>query len=798
MAVVPDDVDISGMPDPPADLAAPPEADISDMPTPADVFKQRVGRDPTDPELENFKQHPENWAGFEGDTNPEGEAHAKKFLKILKEHPLTVTAGIAENAFSGITSGVGSLADVVTGAQPGAHDFTYQPRTEAGKQIAAAGSEESANIGQGYDEAFGTGPLAQTVKERGQEALGAISTVVPALKGARALASRIGSGARAAGTISDFGGKAAAEAEAATPLPTAQTPAPEGQVTGEALRAQPDPLAQPAPAEAPMAQANVATPPGAAPKTPTRVPGKPHITLKPQITVPESTPAAPPAPSAPEPVRFMSPNAEGASTGGALPVENQGERLQTLHDLNKLSGNQLGEVRTSAITGDTAETGNDWAHAKVQDAGGRRMQEVIGGETNAIRTAADNLVDRTGTEASGVDQPALRQRGTIISDAIGKIQDWFDNSIKSVYTTAKQRANGIPISDMPQTKALIGTPSEFYGTTEGEALHRGVVARAQHLGLMDGQGQFKPATVEQAEQFRQYLGEQWTPRTAGVIGKLKDALDSDVAQHGGADLFDQARSLRTRRATLLDDPTGIAKLLHPDDRLGINRDVPLEQVPDYVANLPADQFNHVINVLKSSAHLGDGELADSSAAAIREIKGHMAAKLHAAGSAPIQDGWSAKGFYKQANQYANKMPAVFSPKEMGDWKTVNDASNTLRMDRTYKGAKVEEHNIRLGTALRAKAGGLAKAGVDIGAHHVIPVVGPAIAEASGITDKIGRFIGGNPEAAAERIRLGQVEGRITQLNTPENEPTGTNTPTMGQRIGGGRQRGGPAAASRGQ
>ncbi len=813
MAVTADDgIDISGMPDPPADLtsagvADPASAgpDISSMPTPADLFKQTVGRDPeNDYELQQFKDRPEDFGlAPPSPTFEAGKEDLKKVGKIIAKHPLTALPGLLETGVSGVMGGVGNLADALTLSEPGTHDYAYQPRLEAGKEFAQVQSDEGKGIGNAYTSAFGQGPLAETVKQYGPEALGAISTVAPLIHGAGAGAARLASGARAAGTISDFGGaNAAAAAEAATPPPTAPTPAIEGPVTGDALRAQPDPLASAAPA--PEVPAATTAPPEAnvAPEPPTRVPGKPHIRLKAAAMGPPTeapavaeTPAEAPAvaetpaeaPAGPETPRFTPPSAEGATAGPAAP-EAQADRLNTLRNLNELAGGALDEVRTSAISGDTKAAGVDYTHAKPDDAAGQRMQGVISGETNALRSAADNMVERTGTIDDGIDQPALRQRGTIISKAISGIENWFDNNIKSVYETAKQRARGIPIQNMQNFASLAGDESQFAGTMEGEALYRGVQSRARKLGLIGNDGAFKPATIEQAEQMRQGLGEMWTPRTAAVIGRLKDSLDMDVAQHGGADLFTQARALRAQKGKMLEDPTGIAKLLHPDDRLGINRAVPLEQVPDYVADLPADQFNHVINVLKSSAHLGGGELADDAAAAIREIKGHMAARIHDAGSSKIQGGWDAKSLYKQLNQYSNKMPSVFSPNEMTDWKTLNDASNALRMDRTYKGAVVEAHNVGLMGKAREKAGTLARGAIDVGAHHVAPGVGPALAEITGLSEKVGKFVGGDPEKAALARRLADVEGRITKLNPEEPTPKG---PTLGQRIGGGRQRGGP-------
>jgi hypothetical protein len=110
-------------------------------------------------------------------TPPTATQHAADVFGIIRRHPFMAPTGLAENALSGVTGGVGSLADALTGSDPGTHDYAYRPRTEAGKAIAAASADEAAAVGRGYDAVVGTGPLAQTLKERVPEALGAISTV---------------------------------------------------------------------------------------------------------------------------------------------------------------------------------------------------------------------------------------------------------------------------------------------------------------------------------------------------------------------------------------------------------------------------------------------------------------------------------------------------------------------------------------------------------------------------------------------------------------------------------------------
>jgi hypothetical protein len=119
---------------------------------------------------------------------PSASDHVTQVMNILRQHPMTTMTGIAENAFSGLTGGIGSLADAVTGSEPGTHDWAYRPRTEAGQQIAQAAGDEVAALGRGYDKLPGADtPLGQTIKRYAPEALGAIGTVTGLAEAPKAL-----------------------------------------------------------------------------------------------------------------------------------------------------------------------------------------------------------------------------------------------------------------------------------------------------------------------------------------------------------------------------------------------------------------------------------------------------------------------------------------------------------------------------------------------------------------------------------------------------------------------------------
>jgi hypothetical protein len=115
----------------------------------------------------------------EDPRNKTGLQHLADTAGVFARHPFSAGVGMAENAISGIGAGVGSLAEAVTGADPGKYSqrLAYSPRTQAGQEISRLGSDEAAKIGQVYDRVAGTGPLAQTLKERLPQAVGAVGTV---------------------------------------------------------------------------------------------------------------------------------------------------------------------------------------------------------------------------------------------------------------------------------------------------------------------------------------------------------------------------------------------------------------------------------------------------------------------------------------------------------------------------------------------------------------------------------------------------------------------------------------------
>lgn len=437
------------------------------------------------------------------------------------------------------------------------------------------------------------------------------------------------------------------------------------------------------------------------------------------------------------PLEFLPPEAEGTKSKAA-PAAEQDSRAATLRALG------LKEVRNSALSGDYKESGTDFQTSKLDHAGGKRMNSVMENERQALRNYSEGLVERTGGTAE-TDAIARRNRGQAIAAPIEAYDAALEAETKKLYAIADQRAAGQAIKLDAVGNILTKEKAAFLGTTEGKQLLEGVTARAKELGLLGDNDVFHPATVEQAERLRQYLNDNYSPRAGKLIAKLKDAIDDDVTRVAGADIYAAGRKIRSARAMNLEDPVGVSKLLAPEDRLGINRDVAHEDIPKYVTSLSSDQFGHVVRVLKDAGK--NAAIAPQAATALNEIRATFANAVRDAGES-TQGMWNAKGVNKYLRDNSARMEQVFSPEEMRQYQTLNDGGRILRMDRSYPGAAAQGHNFVVNGAIQAAEHGATAAGAVMG--HIPGALA-------------GHAIGKGVKALDSRAISAAVEKRIRTL-----------------------------------
>lgn len=404
-----------------------------------------------------------------------------------------------------------------------------------------------------------------------------------------------------------------------------------------------------------------------------------------------------------------------AHNGMRLP---QGQRQARQQILQRI-GLTDDEIRLSATSGDAKAAATDYQTSKLDNPGGDHLRKVLDNERAAITRYSEKLVHESGG-TPGLGQTESLQRGQNIVAPLDDLKMYFDDGIRSLYKAADERAQGVPIA-LGETDNLLKTnKSSFTGTTDGQALYGGVKGRMEELGIVDADGAPGGVTVQQAEQLKQYLNEQWSPKTSRLIRRLKDAIDDDVTKAAGEDIYRSARALRAARGRILDDPKGISRIMDADGPEGINRAVAIEKIPDTMTTLPVAQFRHIVKTLQGVPE----ELQPQAQAALAEIKSQFANKLHEAGTKHATQ-WNAKGVTQYLNANSARMKALFSDAELANFATLNDAGHILRFDSSYPGAAAQTHN-------------LARSGMMQGIEHMATVGG---ASAGGILGPVGAALG---------------------------------------------------------
>lgn len=423
----------------------------------------------------------------------------------------------------------------------------------------------------------------------------------------------------------------------------------------------------------------------------TEAPPAPGRTAAPQASAPPagtstSTSQAPPAATAtaastpPPTPTFEAPEIPTPKT--TLSPEEQQANIDAMKAIG------LDAQRASAIGGDKFMAGTEFQQSKLNTAQGEVMREQLAKEQGAVKNFAQSIVQDTG--ATSATPEAV---GQAIRAPLQGLSQHYDDAIGSLYKTADQRAAGAPSVEPTTFGALLSRDSVFQGKAENNQLRRGVLAYAREQNLIGGDGTLQPMTVRTAEGMRQYLNSQWSPQNSGLIGKIKESLDTDVAKAGGNDIYRQARALHAERKNTLDNPNGISSLLNENGPNGINQSVPDERVAPKMLAMPTNQFAHVIDTLNSLPP----ELAPHGQQAIAEVKGALAQKIYKAGdSGGTQNGpsaWNAANVTKALNANASKMARVFTPEEIAKFQALNRAGHILLTPSAYPGAAVQGHNL---------------------------------------------------------------------------------------------------------
>lgn len=385
--------------------------------------------------------------------------------------------------------------------------------------------------------------------------------------------------------------------------------------------------------------------------------------------------AAPPAPAAvPAEVPKFDDSAPSTVKASLAPDQQQ-KNLDLMREVG------LNETRPSAISGDKFTAGNEYQLAKTDTPQGEVLRAQFAKENTALNNYSQQIAQDTGARAASPEEA-----GQIIRQPLQGLNDYYDNAVKGIYQAADQRAAGIAGIDADSFKSMMDTRSNFAGKSENGALGRGINAYLKEQGIRNADGTFNPMNAQQAEGVRQYINGQWSPQNSGLIGKVKESLDMDVAKSAGDDVYAQARALHAERKNVLDNPKGISSLLNEEGPNGINQMVPDEKVGQKLTSMPVGQLRHIVDTLNNVP----AELQPAAQQALSEMKGVFADAVNKAGQGAE---WNAARVTKQLNDQRSRMGLLFDDGEMSQFRTLNDAGHVLQKPTAYPGAAVQGHNL---------------------------------------------------------------------------------------------------------
>jgi len=626
---------------------------------------------------------PKHW----WEVSPEEQAQIDK----MKDESGGAGGGILQVGAHAVTSAFGNLAGLAraAGAAAGGANFNeavgeLEKTRDALTYNPPAGSAGDTLLqtagGMKYSPlrllANATGWLGdQTLAKTDSPALATLADVgtnAAATLGAGKLIGRVAGPARESAAVPER-----VEPTLAPPPPAAAVAAPSPPVN---LQLAPQEAVPARPAPFPGTEA-----PAAAPTAAPAVPGRAVTAPAPQPTISDASRGV-----------FAESNPDVA---GGLPAAEQSRRAAVLREIG------LDKVRASAVTGDAGAASTDFQTSRLDSPAGREMRNAIAAEKTAISDYADKITQDTGGSALN-DQSAKLARGEAILTPLEGLKEWFDNQTSALYKQADERAQGVP-TQLDNFRSVLGDDS-LATNSDRVNLRTAAAAYAKKLGIVDDQGNVF-ANAQQAETMRKYLNENWSPQNSGLVGKLKDALDSDVMAAAGEDVYGQARALRAQRAATLDNPNGIAKLLDSSGPQGVNRAVPVEKVADALTNMPVAQLKNIVDTLRNMPP----ELQPMAQDALAEIKAQYAHNVMDIGSKQAGQ-WNAKGVRQYLANNSARMQQVFEPELMQRFGTLNDAGNILAKDQSYPGAFAQHQNLVRAGVTHAITSGTAAAGAAIG------------------------------------------------------------------------------------
>lgn len=672
--------------------------------------------------------------------------------------------GLAETALHGVSGYIGRLGgglnflgtlaatgdvDAAKAVQQDTEEaLTYEPRTDEGKEMLQGLGEITAPvskaIGKGVDwasdrVATNHGPLAGAFEKTVLEGAPYIVSLGPTTAAARGIETSVPT---VAGRLGQIGRDIPPEAPPPGPPPQANPSVPmQPPLSITNIPRTPQPAASIAPAVQPAANLTATGAPRAAPFEPADIPGRPGVQI------------------------------DTRPIEGGIPAEISPQRAAILQRVG------LENARNSALEGNAQNAATDFQLSRFDEPAGIAAKAQFDAERATLQRHAERIVERTGGTL-GIDEDTLNDKGQTIARPFDALQNWFEEQHRQNYDIAHERSGGHPVVQPLSLREMLDDPSfQNQLTARGEMhLRNGISAeldryQTRNQGATANQAQPMSSgglTVRQSEQFRQFLNTLWSPQNSAIIGRMKGALDNDVLQGAGEDVYGPARQMAQMEHQTLNNPSGINQIMAHDPQTPINRTTPFNKIPDTIMRMPPEQFYNLMRTLDTMPE----EIQPSAQAAKAEIKAHLVNKILDAGTTADAEStgqWNARAVRKVIRANSAKLQSAFEdqPDVLQSIGDLRSAGNILSVDRGYPGAAAQAANaIKRGFMSTALTRAGATAGGAIGATVGGGFLGPMGAAGGAAAGAAAGEILGNRAGAgvAERAALRHWNSGVSRLS----------------------------------
>lgn len=125
-------------------------------------------------------------------------------------------------------------------------------------------------------------------------------------------------------------------------------------------------------------------------------------------------------------------------------------------------------------------------------------------------------------------------------DAVIETANQMDDAMKEMYKNAREISGGEKMISLDRFKKALENFEPDSDLTKG--LHKSIKGHAENAGVMEGM-----VSADDAERIVQLINQRYSPnnKVGNWIGReLKDAIDLDVAEAGGTEMFKKARKAK--------------------------------------------------------------------------------------------------------------------------------------------------------------------------------------------------------------------------------------------------------------